>query len=41
MNKKQQAILDKANKTTLKNEGILAGPSKYTNPKKRLPKKKK
>ena len=32
MNKKQQAVLDKANKTTLKNEQILSGGSKYINP---------
>jgi len=40
MNKKQQEILDKANKRGLNKVGTLTGGSKYVNPKKRMAKKK-
>lgn len=32
MDKKQQAVLQKAAKTTLKNENVLSGNTKYINP---------
>lgn len=41
MNAKQKEILDKAAKTSLKNEGVLTGGSKYVNPIRKLQPKKK
>ena len=39
INKRQREVLEKALKTSLKDEKILTGGNKYLNPKKKLPKK--